>query len=457
MTPLKYRITPEVTPRMPSGIPFIIGNEFAERFSFYGMKAILAVFMTQYLMGTNGQLEVMSDIQATKWIHLFVAAVYLTPLLGGLLADLLWGKYRTIISVSIVYCLGHLALAVNDTRIGLGVGLGLIALGAGGIKPCVSAHVGDQFGRANARLLPRVFAWFYFAINLGSAFSTILTPWVLDKAGPNWAFGVPGALMLAATLVFWAGRWRFAHIPPEPRIFVRELFNASVLRNLGMLMVMYWIFVAMFWALFDQTASRWVLQAEHMNRNLFGFELLSSQLQAANPLLVMLLIPVFSYLVYPLAGRWVTVSPLRKMAVGFFVAVPAFALPAIAEQIIQNGGTPSIVWQLWAYVLITAAEVLISITCLEFSYSQAPNRLKSFVMSLYLTSVFAGNLFVALVNGLIENGNLPFDLSGARYYWFFTAAIGITGLGFSGFACFYRPKAYVQGEEEDHENRPAGN
>jgi POT family proton-dependent oligopeptide transporter len=115
---------------------------------------------------------------------------------------------------------------------------------------------------------------------------------------------------------------------------------------------------------------------------------------------------------------------------------------------IQNGATPGIAWQLWAYVLITAAEVLISITCLEFSYSQAPNRLKSFIMSLYMTSVFAGNLFVALVNSLIESNRLPIDLSGASYYWFFTIAIGVTGVGFSLFAWFYHPKTYIQGEEE---------
>jgi POT family proton-dependent oligopeptide transporter len=309
---------------MPGGVPFIIGNEFAERFSFYGMKAILAIFMTQHLMGAGGQLDTMTDVQATKWIHVFVAAVYLTPLLGGLLADLVWGKYRTIIWLSIVYCLGHLALAIDDTRIGLGVGLGLIALGAGGIKPCVSAHVGDQFGKTNAHFLPRIFSWFYFAINFGSAISTVLTPWVLEKAGPNWAFGIPGALMLLATLVFWAGRWRFAHIPPQPRLFVRELFSLSVLRNLGMLMVMYWLFVAMFWALFDQTASRWVLQAEHMNRNLFGFELLSSQLQAANPMLVMIMIPLFSYLLYPFANR-------------FFPALP-FCQPVLQGHPVEEDG-----------------------------------------------------------------------------------------------------------------------
>src|SRR5207248_4173113 len=95
-------------------------------------------------------------------------------------ADAFFGKYRIILSLSIVYCFGHLALAVDHTRLGLAIGLGLIALGAGGIKPCVSANVGDQFGASNQHLLPRVFSWFYFSINFGSAFSTILIPELLE-------------------------------------------------------------------------------------------------------------------------------------------------------------------------------------------------------------------------------------------------------------------------------------
>lgn len=443
-----YRTKPEDTRGMPGGIPYIIGNEFAERFSFYGMRAILAIFMTQHLMGADGALDVMGEAEATKWQHLFMAAVYLTPLLGGLLADLLFGKYRTIIWLSIIYCLGHLALAVDETRLGLGVGLGLIALGAGGIKPCVSAHVGDQFGPSNSVLLPRIFSWFYFAINLGSTISTLLTPWVLDKFGPNWAFGIPGILMLLATIVFWMGRRKFAHVPPEPKQFVADLRRPGVGRNLGMLMILYWGFVMMFWALFDQTASRWVLQAERMDRSFLGMDLLSSQLQAANPIMVMILIPLFSYGVYPFLGRFFTVTPLRKMAIGFFLAIPAFVIPALVEQRLAAGETPNIQWQIWAYLLITCAEVMISITCLEFSYTQAPNRLKSFVMSLYMTSVFVGNLFVAKVNAMIEDDSFPFDLGGANYYWFFTKCMAVTAVAFVVFAGFYRPKSYVQGAPE---------
>src|SRR5207247_6770343 len=160
----------------------------AERFSYYGMNSILVIFMTKYLMDAQGRPDHMGDKEAEAWYHTFVSCAYFLPLLGAFLADAILGKYRTILILSIVYCFGHFALALNDTRAGLVVGLGLIALGAGGIKPCVSANVGDQFGSTNQHLLPRVFTWFYFSINLGSACSTLLIPWLLDRFGSRLAF-----------------------------------------------------------------------------------------------------------------------------------------------------------------------------------------------------------------------------------------------------------------------------
>jgi len=196
----KYRTAPLATAGRPPGLPYIIGNEGAERFSFYGMRAILVVFMTQYLMAGSGS-DLMGEEEAKGWYHLFVSAVYFTPLLGALISDGLLGKFRTIISLSIVYCLGHFALAIDHTRLGLALGLGLIALGSGGIKPCVSAHVGDQFGQSNQHLLSRIFGWFYFSINAGAFASMLATPWLLKVYGASVAFAVPGLLMLAATLI----------------------------------------------------------------------------------------------------------------------------------------------------------------------------------------------------------------------------------------------------------------
>jgi POT family proton-dependent oligopeptide transporter len=444
----KYPTAPLPQRGMPGGIPYIVGNEAAERFSFYGMRAILVVFMTQHLMDRSGALDLMSEEQAKGWYHLFVSAVYFTPLFGALISDTVLGKFRTIITLSLVYCLGHFALALDDTRLGLAIGLGLLAVGAGGIKPCVSAHVGDQFGRTNQHLLPRVFGWFYFAINVGAFTSMIATPWLLERRGPRVAFGVPGLLMVLATLTFWAGRHKFVHIPPGGRRFVREVFRGPGLRVLGRLCVLY-LFVAMFWALFDQTASAWVLQAEHLDRMVFGHEILAAQIQAANPLLVMVLIPLFSYGLYPALDRLFAVTPLRKIAIGLFVTAAAFAIPSAVQVAIDNGATPHIAWQLLAYLVLTSAEVMVSITCLEFSYTQAPRTMKSFVMAFFMMSIAAGNLFTSAVNFLIEQPDGTSRLAGADYYWFFTVLMAATAVGFTIVARYYRGETYL------HEEGPA--
>lgn len=438
-----YREKPENSESMPSGIPYIIGNEAAERFSFYGMKTILVVFMTKFLLDRFGQNDHMSDDQAKTWYHLFTSAVYFTPIFGALIADVFWGKYKTILTLSIVYCLGHLALAINDTRMGLAVGLTLIAVGSGGIKPCVSAHVGDQFGLKNSKLLSNVFSWFYFAINFGAFFSTLLTPWLLENYGPHWAFGIPGILMLLATILFWMGRNKFIHIPPGGKAFLKEIFSKDGLLTIGKLSIIY-IFVAMFWSLYDQTGSSWVLQADKMDKHFMGIDWLASQVQAINPILILAFIPIFNFVLYPLINKFFALTPLRKIGLGFFLTVPSFLIPAYIENMIAVGQTPSIAWQILAYVVITAAEVLVSITCLEFSYTQATNKMKSVVMAFFLISVSIGNLFTSAVNYFIQNVDGSSKLPGADYYYFFAALMGITAILFIPVAMWYKEKTHIQ-------------
>ena len=425
----QYKTRPVESDTLPSGIPFIVGNEAAERFSYYGMRAILVVFMTQYLMNSSGQPDVMSENEAQGYFHLFVSTVYFMPLLGALLADGLLGKYRTIIFLSLIYCLGHFALVIDDTRMGLLIGQCLIALGAGGIKPCVSAHIGDQFGIANRHLMSRVFSWFYFAINFGAFTAMLIIPWLLDRYGSSIAFAVPGILMLLATVIFWSGRYRFVHIQPAGMGFIKEMMSLDGITSLIKLASIY-AFIVVFWALFDQTGSSWIIQAQKMDRQLFGFEILPSQIQAANPLLIMLLVPLFSYVVYPFLNRYFDLTALRKMAMGLFLTVVAFAVPALIQRQLDNGSIPHITWQLPAYVLLTAAEVMVSITCLEFSYTQAPKTMKSFVMAFYFLSVSLGNLLTSAVNFLVQNEDGTSKLAGADYFWFFTVLMLITAVLF---------------------------
>src|SRR5437016_11041355 len=231
---------------MPPGVPYIVGNEAAERFSYYGMNSILTVFMTKYLLDKMGHLSVLPPANAEAWYHTFVSALYFLPIFGAVLADAVFGKFRVVFWLSIVYCGGHAALALIGSPVAhaieprylLAIGLILIALGAGGIKPCVSTNVGDQFGETNQHLLTRVFNWFYFSINAGSFISTLLIPWLLEpyKADPDGfigklspsivgflesprlhspdiAFGTTCVFMAAATISFWMGRKKFVHIP----------------------------------------------------------------------------------------------------------------------------------------------------------------------------------------------------------------------------------------------------
>ncbi len=440
---MNYLTKPQKTKNIPRGIPYIIGNELAERFSFYGMKCILIIFMTQYLINDNGTIEPLSDKEATKWYHLFTSAVYFTPIFGALLSDVFIGKYKTILILSIIYCFGHLTLAIDETRFGLIIGLSLISIGAGGIKPCVSAHVGDQFGKTNSIFLTNVFSWFYLSINLGAFVSTLLTPYLLHNYGPWLAFGIPGLLMFIATYIFWLGRHVFIHIPPQGLSFFKKIISKDSISSIMKLSIIY-IFIAIFWSLFDQTGSTWVLQAENLNKRWFGINWYSSQIQSINPIMILIFAPLFSYYLYPKLNKITKLTDLKKISLGLFLAVPSFIIIGLVEKWIELGFTPSIGWQVLAYTILTASEVFVSITCLEFSYTQAPNFMKSLIMGFFLLSVSLGNIFTVWINDVMIFNNISY---GQSYYNFYAFLMLTTATIFLLVVKYYKPNYYINTEQ----------
>jgi POT family proton-dependent oligopeptide transporter len=323
-------------------------------------------------------------------------------LVGAIVADVFWGKFRTIMTFSIVYCAGCVSLALfSDTPALIGVGLLMVAFGTGGIKPCVSTNVGDQFTSRNQHLIERAFSWFYMAINWGSSISIWFCPVLLNTYGPRLAFGLPAAMMFVATLVFWLGRKKFVVIPPAGKAWLKDVFSAEGGKLVVNLLVIYF-FVACFWMLWDQSnGNTWTLQAQSslMNKNLgFGIKVLPAQLQIVNGIFIILFIPVFTYVIYPFCGRFFEVTPLRRIGAGLFTVASSFFIVAWVEKQIQTGHSVSAWWQILAYAVLTVSEILVSITALEFSYKQAPLRMKSFVMALFLLSTSVGNLMIAGVN-----------------------------------------------------------
>jgi POT family proton-dependent oligopeptide transporter len=150
--------------------------------------------------------------------------------------------------------------------------------------------------------------------------------------------------------------------------------------------------------------------------------------------------------VYPAIDRVFPLTPLRKIAIGLFLAAAAFAIPTGLQLAIDSGGEPFIGWQLLAYVVLTSAEVMVSITCLEFSYSQAPRSMKSFVMAFFMLSISLGNLFTSAVNFFIDVPGSESRLAGADYFLFFTLLMLVTAVLFVMVSHRYRGQVYLHAE-----------
>ncbi|MGY1457261.1 MULTISPECIES: POT-type proton-dependent oligopeptide transporter [unclassified Luteimonas] len=501
--------------RMPRQIAYIIGNEACERFSFYGMRNILIPFLISSMLLAYLPAGPEREGAAKDIFHSFVIGVYFFPLLGGWLSDRYFGKYNTVLWFSLIYVAGHACLALfEDSRNGFYTGLFLIALGSGGIKPLVVSFCGDQFDQTNKSKAKVVFDAFYWIINFGSFFASLLAPLLLRSYGPAVAFGVPGVLMLIATVVFWLGRKEYVNVPPsgrDPDSFlnvVRTALRGSAGQGgsgtliaragitLAVLMLALWALDAIgvplpwpdsfgfvitaclalgvviacvgwgaslqlerarglhpdaavdgvravlrilivfalvtpFWSLFDQKASTWIIQGNAMLIPHAAWWWPSwlvkeaAQMQALNPLLVMLLIPFNNLVLYPLLRRMgFTVTALRRMGWGIVFSGVAWIAAGVLQLWLDGGAEVSLAWQSLPYLLLTFGEVLVSATALEFAYSQAPHAMKGVIMAFwYLTSTF-GSLWVLLTNAGVRNDAV-------------TSAIASTGLSENAFLMFF--------------------
>jgi POT family proton-dependent oligopeptide transporter len=456
------------TRRWPPQIKFIVGNEACERFSYYGMRSILAGYITGAVL--KGGLGQDADT-STEIIHLFVFANYFMPLFGAWLSDKFIGRYRTILWVSLFYCAGHGVLACSDFVGGgvhgkltcLFIGLALIAFGSGGIKPCVSAFMGDQFKPEQSHLLQKAYGAFYWAINFGSFFSFLVIPWIKDHHGYSLAFGVPGILMAIATFIFWLGTKHYVRVPPSRetkhagffKVFfgallgkreagksfwdaARNRFSESEIDAAKSVPPILFVFalVPIFWSLFDQTNSTWVLQGQKMVPAKFlGLDIGAEQMQSMNPLIVMLLVPLFTLGIYPRLGRFA--SPLRRMAYGMFLAAGSYLIVAALQKQIEAGAQLSVLWQTAPYIVLTAAEVLISTTGLEFAFREAAPELKSIIMSFWLLTVAFGDLLVAAITKIFANGTGESSVSTNRFL-LYAGLTFIVAILFSLIATTYR-------------------
>jgi POT family proton-dependent oligopeptide transporter len=491
--------------RAPRQIPFIIANEGCERFSFYGMRNVLTSYLATVLLLHLPASD--RNIAATEVFHTFVIGVYFFPLLGGWLSDRYFGKYRTILWFSLIYCTGQACLsAFAGDRRGFYIGLALVALGSGGIKPLVSSFMGDQFDATTKSRAKATFDAFYWIINLGSLSATLTMPWLIDVVDPRVAFGLPGALMLISTVVFYSGRRRYVMVPPappNPDSFLRVVRTALLASAPGrgrpglavaaigavlaagalvlavaaavgatealdtvpaaclalvlvlgfggagtaiqlerarrahsdeavdgvravLRVLVLFALITPFWSLYDQKASTWVLQANAMAKPAW---FRSSQMQALNPLLILVLIPFNRLVLFPWLRRlgWQPTA-MRRMTAGIAFTGASWVIVAVMQLVLDGGTAYSIAWQVVPYIVLTMGEVLVYGTGLEFAYSQAPPAMKGAVMSFFNLTTTVGSLWVLLANASIKRPQVT--------AWIATTGLSTTAFYMVFFACF---------------------
>ncbi|XP_014274041.1 solute carrier family 15 member 1 [Halyomorpha halys] len=359
---------PEKKLKYPKSVFFIISNEFCERFSYYGMRGVLPLYLKNSLK--------YNENSSTIIYHVFVMLCYFTPVFGGIMADAWIGKYKTILYVSLLYAAGNIVLSVGSVE-GLALphkelsllGLFMIAVGTGGIKPCVSSFGGDQFViPQQERELQRFFSVFYFSINAGSVISSFLTPILRqyhclgsDTDCYPLAFGLPAALMVAAVVFFVLGSPMYKHIKPEGNIvldvsgcvghavvrkikskekkknwldYADDKYDSKLIADIKVLMSLIVLFspTIVFWALYEQQGDKWTFQASRMNGDLGWYTIIPDQMQTLNAVLVLVFIPLFEYIVYPILAKLRLVrTSLQKLIWGGFLAALAFVVSGILE------------------------------------------------------------------------------------------------------------------------------
>ena len=437
--PAEPRAPVTVPTSHPAGLWFFFWGEFAERCSYYGMRAILFLYMTQVLR--------YADTDATPIYSYFKLACYFLPLLGGYIADRWLGRYWTIVGFSVPYVLGQFILGIPTTT-AMFIALALLAGGSGVIKPNISTLMGqtyDQKRPGQDQLRTAAFNWFYLSINIGALISMFSLPLVRDHyirshlppearaaaaeaiekgqpltqiAPPEVlqsayavAFAFPMGLMTLSLLIFAAGKPFYAQEKSEHHALTPEerSLQWKTLRRLFGIFAL----VVLFWFGYEHNDTLWIaFTRDYVNLRvpLIGTTVSPDQLQFLNALFVIILIPVFNFTFARLDPDMKVFTRMRKILAGFFLTAAAIGIMAAAGYLaqghtaqVEQGGKlvevatakVSVFWPALAYIVMTFGEVLLYGTMLELAYTAAPKSMKGFVTACFLVTNAVGNFLNA--------------------------------------------------------------
>jgi proton-dependent oligopeptide transporter, POT family len=391
--------------RQPPGLFLLFGVEMWERFSFYGMRAFLTLFLISSAGGFGWSKE-----QASHLYGWYQGLVYLTPLLGGYLADRLIGTHRSIIVGGILISAGHFCLAV-PARTTFFAGLGLIILGTGFFKSNISTMVGQLYSEKDRRR-DAGFTIFYMGINLGASLGQIICPKLADAYNWHIGFSAAGFGMVLGLIVYLGFKRRFlGTIGDVPARRAEAAGHAeqkhpplTTLEKQGIAAIAILAFFNIFfWVAFEQAGSSMTFFAEERTRRMFlGINFLAPYFQSVNSLSVILLAPVFAWVWTRLEARnWAPSTPVR-FALGLFLLGSGFVVLVIGARFSDSGVRVSPLWLIVTYVLHTCGELCLSPVGLSMVTKLAPRRFASLAMGAWFFSFFISDLAAGFVAGAVE-------------------------------------------------------
>jgi POT family proton-dependent oligopeptide transporter len=384
-------------------------TEMWERFSYYGMKALLILYMTKYLFVNAAQGQEIWGFQTVKSIvealtgststqslssmvyGLYTGFAYFTPFFGGLIADRYWGQRRSVYVGAIVMAIGHFLMAVENLFF---PALILLIIGNGFFKPNISTQVGGLYEQNDERR-DRAYTLFYMGINLGAFFSPLICGTLGQKVGWHWGFGAAGVGMIIGLLTYHFGG---KNLPQSLRKDSIQKIEAQAQKPLTKedwtrtwALIFMCVVTIFFWGVYEQQGNTLQLWADqNTNWNFFGFEIPSTWYQSFNPLIIFFLAPVLDRFWAWQSRRNQEPSTATKMALGCFMGTGALIVMFAAAKSV-GGEKGNVLWLLGSTFMLTVGELYISPIGLSLVTKVAPAKIVSMMMGVWFLASFFGN------------------------------------------------------------------
>lgn len=451
---------------VPAGLPTLFFTEMWERFSYYGMRALLVLYLTE---SVGYPREHALQVYAT-----YTGLVYITPIFGGFIADRWLGAQRAILVGAVVMGMGHFAMAFPSM---LHLALGLIIIGNGFFKPNISTIVGGLYASGDTRR-DGGYTLFYMGINLGAFIAPFVCSTLGEKFGWHYGFAAAGVGMIFALIIFLSGRQALGGVgrPPHAEDNGQTLLgwndalligayslaslatvylalalwpylapilpwiaSVSALALIAMLVaiqrtstrqefnhvlaiLIVAVFVIFFWMGFEQAGGTMSLFARDLtDRSLFGETIPAGFFQSINPMMILLLAPLFSMLWTRLDASRFALSAVVKQGIGMIILGLGFVVMAIAAEHADAVGKISPLWLVSAITLHTMGEICLSPIGLSMVSKLAPPRLASLMMGLWLGSIAVANYLAGTLEAMLADSGIPL-------YWFLVGSSVGSGL-----------------------------